>query len=134
MNHRPFALARQVNFLSGEQNYCWTHYLSGYRDLRRGPLCWVTQQYPSFVRIHKQYAINPDHLVGLHKQPRYRQRPLVEVELRGGIRLPVAQSRLIYLWPRLNGLLRAITGLEGIPETLDAKPLFPFAHEPTASV
>ena len=134
MNHRPFALARQVNFLSGEQNYCWTHYLSGYRDLRRGPLCWVTQHYPSFVRIHKQYAINPDHLVGLHRQPRYRQRPLVEVELRGGIRLPVAQSRLSDLWPRLNGSVRATTGLECIPDLPDKEPLFTFEHEPTASV
>ena len=134
MNHRPFTLARQVSFLSGEQNYCWTHYLSGYRDLRRGALCWVTQQYPSFVRIHKQYAINPDYLVGLHRQPRYRQRPLVEVELRGGIRLPVAQSRLLYLWPRLKGLVRVTTDSECIPETEDAELFFPFAHEPTASV
>ena len=106
MNHRRFSLARQVCYLSGEQNYTWTHLLSGYRDLRRGPLVLVTQYYPSFLRIHKQYAINPDYLLTMHLQTRAQKRPLLEVELVGGVRLPIAQSRVPELLPVLRGILQ----------------------------
>ena len=106
MNHRRFSLARQVCYLSGEQNYTWTHLLSGYRDLRRGPLVGVAQYYPSFLRIHKQYVINPDYLLGLHQQTRPQKRPLLEVELLGGVRLPIAQSRAYTLSPVLQGIIQ----------------------------
>lgn len=106
MNHRPFSLARQVCYLSGEQNYTWTHLLSGYRDLRRGPLALVAQYYPSFLRIHKQYVINPEYLLQIHQQTRSQKRPLLEVELVGGVRLPIAQSRVYTLLPVLQSMLQ----------------------------
>ena len=105
MNHRRFSLARQVCYLSGEQNYTWTHLLSGYRDLRRGPLVGVAQYYPSFLRIHKQYVINPDYLHTLHVQTRPQKRPLVEVELVGGVRLPIAQGRVFEMLPQLQRII-----------------------------
>ena len=102
MNHRCFSLARQVCYLSGEQNYTWTHHLSGYRSLRRGPLQLVSLYYPSFLRIHKQYVINPDYLYRLHVEVRFGKRPQAEVELVSGIRLPVAQGRYPTVWPMLQ--------------------------------
>ncbi len=107
MNHRlTFSFALQIAYLEGDGNYTRTHNLSGYTCLRRSTLAYSTERYPSFVRIHKQYAVNPDRIIAVVCQTRARKRPSIEVVLSTRQRLPVSERRVEELLPMLQQIVR----------------------------
>lgn len=54
-------LPREVAYLSGNGNYTWVHYSDGGKVLRSFTIKRLMNgPYSSFIRIHKNFAINPD--------------------------------------------------------------------------
>jgi DNA-binding LytR/AlgR family response regulator len=106
MNHRlTFSFALQIAYLEGDGNYTKTHNTSGYTCVRRSTLAYSAERYPSFVRIHKQYAVNPDRIMAVVCRTRLRKRPCVEIVLSTKKRLPVSERRVEELLPLLQQIV-----------------------------
>ena len=106
MIHRLlFPIAIQVTHLEADDNYTTTHTLSGYTCLRRSTLAYSAERYPSFIRIHKQYVVNPDRIVAVVRRNRLRKRPCVEIVLNTKKRLPVSERRADELLPLLQQIV-----------------------------
>ncbi|GAB4033273.1 LytTR family transcriptional regulator DNA-binding domain-containing protein [Spirosoma gilvum] len=52
----------KVLYLTGDVNYCTVHLINGDRILSSRTLKWYNSRWPDFIRIHKGYLVNPQHI------------------------------------------------------------------------
>ena len=106
MTHRLlFPVALQVAYLEGDSNYTLMHLVSGHKHVRRTTLGYAANAYPSFIRIHKQYAVNPDRITSVCYQPRPGKRPQVHIWLSSGQYLPIGERRCGVLLDELRKIV-----------------------------
>jgi DNA-binding LytR/AlgR family response regulator len=60
-------LLSEIVYISGESNYTWFHLSSGKRLLTTQTLLYFALQLPGFIRIHKRFLINPDHVSNAYR-------------------------------------------------------------------
>jgi DNA-binding LytR/AlgR family response regulator len=78
-----------ITFLTGEANYTRIHFLRDKDLILCKTLSQCVAQLPGFLRIHKQYAINPRFLTGI-----VTTGPRTAHTLVAGNRLPISRRRL----------------------------------------
>ncbi|AUD02902.1 LytTR family DNA-binding domain-containing protein [Spirosoma pollinicola] len=88
-----------VTHLSGEGNYTFCHLIDGKKLLISKTLAICLDVYPSFIRIHRTYAINPDFLDS-YRRP---SSDVGEVHL-AGVWLPVGRRRLSSVFKHVKRL------------------------------
>lgn len=84
---RKVALS-EIEFVKAGGNSCLVHLSSGQRIYQSKTLKKVSDvlEPEGFLRIHKSYLIHPEHFTKFHKRSK-------EIELRSGMRLPIARAR-----------------------------------------
>ncbi|QMW06063.1 LytTR family DNA-binding domain-containing protein [Spirosoma foliorum] len=63
---------KTVLYLTGDVNYSHVHLLSGQIILSCRTLKWFAQQWPYFIRVHKQALVNPIYIHQLNLGPTLR--------------------------------------------------------------
>lgn len=84
-----FILPAEIIYIKGENNYSVFHFISGEKLMVSKTLKWVedTLSNYSFLRIHKSYIINLQHIV------RYIKQDGGYIEMKGGAQLSVSRAR-----------------------------------------
>ncbi|MBN8826697.1 MULTISPECIES: LytTR family DNA-binding domain-containing protein [unclassified Spirosoma] len=80
-----------VLYLTGDVNYCTLHLLNGERILSSRTLKWYNSRWPDFIRIHKGYLVNPQHIHSC-----VQLSPIVAyLIMRNGVSLSIGRRRII---------------------------------------
>ncbi|KAB7730151.1 hypothetical protein F5984_13290 [Rudanella paleaurantiibacter] len=88
-------VVQEITYLRAEGNYCYVYARPFIRPiLCATPLAGFAQQLPGFLRPHKSYLVNPQHVDAFEQRPENTK--CYRLRLRGGVVLPVARRRIGY--------------------------------------
>lgn len=90
----------QILYLTGEINYSRIHLINGEVVLMSHTLKWYEGRWPSFIRIHKQVLINPQHARQVKLAPRLRDNS--QLVMTNQTELPIARRRLSQVMQTLD--------------------------------
>ncbi|GAB2600441.1 LytTR family transcriptional regulator DNA-binding domain-containing protein [Spirosoma areae] len=79
-----------IRYLAGYGNYTWVYLANGRRGLSSQCLSRFALLLPGFIRIHKQYLINPAHMLTLQRTGPYS----AVVLMRDRTTFPVSRRRI----------------------------------------
>ncbi|GAB4047799.1 hypothetical protein GCM10028810_32140 [Spirosoma litoris] len=82
----------QILYLTGDINYTRIHPTNGQVVLMSHTLKWYEARWPSFIRIHKQALINPQHAQQVKLALRLRDNS--QLIMTNWAELPIARRRL----------------------------------------
>lgn len=83
-------LSPAILYLAGDGNYTHIHFLVNPSVLYATTLSAFARELPEFVRIHKSYLINPNHITNY----RSNGRNAMEVQV-GKLWLPISRRRIV---------------------------------------
>src|SRR5437868_1095503 len=61
--HSLTLISDSITYLAGDSNYTHIYFLNAPKQLYARTLSDFVQAFPRFIRIHKRYLVNPDHVV-----------------------------------------------------------------------
>lgn len=81
----------KVLYLTGDVNYSTLHLVNGERILSSRTLKWYNSRWPDFIRIHKGYLVNPQHIRNC-----VQLSPIVAyLIMRNGVSLSIGRRRIV---------------------------------------